>query len=481
MCPKAMFPRIAPLRSASKFMLFILLASILFVAPDISSALDKPLIINPDGAWTWWQDKRALICENNLTVGSSSHDGNVQVTNWDFKTGSIETKILHISFPPDDHNAPGILLRKDGHLMAFYSKHNQEALMYYRVTTRAGDPSDWQPEQTYSAGVKDYFTYANPFQLSAENGRIYNFWRGIDFNPTWSASDDEGKTWSKGANHIYFKKGERPYVKYASNDMDTIHFAFTETHPNRMNTSLYHAYYKAGSIFTSNGKFVRNLSKGPIQPFEATRVYNGTRTPTGRAWCWDMALDSNCYPIVVYSTHPSPMDIRYRYARWDGNQWIDYQIAFAGKCLYDGEPFFAGGICLDPDNPDTVYLSSNVNITTGKSNGSGHYEIYRGERGMQGKSWIWQAITSTSTQDNLRPIVPAHHPGKTFVLWFRGKYESYTDYETEIVAYSDGRIPALPKSLHAINTRSNTFSWLSSSVLDRVASAWQRIFLDKLE
>lgn len=375
-----------------------------------------------------------MVFDNKLVVASITSEGNVQVTSWSLKTNSVEIKTLRRDFGKDDHDVPGMLLRMDGYLMAFYCKHHQEPLMYYHVTAQPDNVIEWQPEQTYDAGVKDYFTYSNPFQLSAENGRIYNFWRGIDFNPTWSAPDDNGKTWSKGANHIYFRKGDRPYVKYASNDIDTIHFAFTEAHPETMNTSIYHAYYISGYVYKSDGRPIRKLQERPVHPSEATLVYNGTNALTGRAWVWDMAIDSNGFPVIVFSTHPSPIDIRYCYARWNGSAWEENQIAFAGTPLYKEQEFYAGGICLDPDNVNVVYLSSNVNITTGGLNPGGHYELYKGDLGMNGTSWRWQAITANSSQDNLRPIVPTHHPGRTFVMWLQGKYNTYQDYKTKVVA-----------------------------------------------
>ncbi|MCK4627582.1 MAG: hypothetical protein KAT56_01190, partial [Sedimentisphaerales bacterium] len=52
----------------------------------------------------------------------------------------------------------------------------------------------------------------------------------------------------------------------------------------------------------------------------------------------------------------------------------------------------------------------------------------------------WQPITSNSTEDNLRPIVPANHPGQTFVLWMRGSYETYKKYNTSIVLRTGAKI-----------------------------------------
>ncbi len=401
-----------------------------------------PAVLNPDGAWCWFQDDRAVVHGGKLSVSSITRAGQVQITTWDFKTGALNVATLRSNFDRDDHNAAGLLLRHDGRLMAFYARHNREPLMYHRLAARPGDAADWEPEQSYDGGLTDRFTYANPFQLASENNRIYNFWRGKDFNPTWSASDDGGRSWRPAANHIYFRKGERPYVKYASNGVDTIHFVFTEGHPNRpYKTSLYHAFYRRGGLYRSDGTFIRKLEERPVTPAEATRIYDGENTETGEAWVWDVALDRSGRPVVVYSTHPSPEDHRYRYARWNGKAWDDRQIAFAGRRLYKAEGYYSGGIALDPDDLRVVYLSSNVNIRDGQPSSGGRYEIYRGSTRDGGHSWKWRPLTTGSSHDNLRPIVPPRHPKGVFVLWFRGVYRAYTDYETEVVAYTDAKLP----------------------------------------
>lgn len=410
-------------------------------------AAGETLVLNPNGAWCWFQDERALVYQDKLTVASIGNSGDVQATTWDMKNGLIGIATLHPHFQIDDHNTPGLLLRSDGRIMAFYTTHggtrSPQRRMYFRVTARPGDASEWEPEQSFDAGVEAGFTYANPFQLAAENNRLYLFWRALDFNPTWSCSDDLGGQWRRGANHIYYKAGERPYVKYASNGVDTIHFAFTDGHPDRdFKNSLWHAYYKDGALYRSDGTFVRKLRDGPIQVAEATRVYDGSTSPHGEAWVWDLHLDKAGRPVIVYSSHPGPMDHRYRYARWNGRNWEDHQIAYAGKRLYAQQPYYSGGICLDPDDTRVVYLSSDVDIRNGRPDTSGHWEIYRGATGDSGKSWRWEQVTRDSDLDNLRPVVPAKHPGRTFVLWYRGKYTAYTNFETEVVVRTDAKLPS---------------------------------------
>jgi neutral ceramidase len=436
--------------------------AVLMLAPWLSVYAAAPVVLNPDGAWCWFQDERALVYGGKLSVGSIGRTGDVQVTTWDFKTGLVRVATLHPKFQVDDHNAPGMLLRSDGRLMAFYTEHGGPTAsnpMLWRVTTRPGDASEWEPEQSFRAGARNGFSYANPFQLSGEGGRIYLFWRAIDFNPTWSSTDDGGKTWRTAANHIYYESGERPYVKYASNGVDTIHFAYTDGHPGRpFDNNLYYAFYRNGGLYRTDGTFVRKLAEGPLRVAEGTRVYDGRRSPDGEAWVWDMRLDAKGRPVIAYSSHPANMaDNRYRYARWNGKEWEDRQIAFGGKRVSVSEKlpagnYYAGGICLDPDDLNVVYVSSSVNVRDGTPSGNGRLEIWKGVTADGGRGWTWTAITRNSATENMRPIVPVGHPGKTFVLWFRGEYPAYKRYETEVVAFTDAPLPAVRRGVWRAGT-----------------------------
>lgn len=96
---------------------------LLMLVPWISARAAEPMVLNRDGAWCWFQDERALVYDGKLRVASIGRTGDVQVTTWDFKTGKIGIATLHPKFQVDDHNAPGMLMRHHGRLMAFYTEH----------------------------------------------------------------------------------------------------------------------------------------------------------------------------------------------------------------------------------------------------------------------------------------------------------------------------------------------------------------------
>jgi hypothetical protein len=328
-----------------------------------------------------------------------------------------------------------------------YAKHGPENKVYYRVSVDAGKTNAWEPEREFVPSQSSRITYSNLHYLSSENpptGRIYDFFRGLNdsFKPSWMFSDDLGETWKTGGLLIDFpsERKQRPYVKYASDGRGRVHFLFTEAHPNAFDNSLYHAYYQEGKLYRSDGQATKDLRDGPIKPAEATRIFAGD--PPNVAWCHDIQLDRAGRPYAAYSVQkdsaglpsgPAGQDLRYRYARWDGNQWHDREIAFAGSRLYPGEDDYAGGIALHPRDPDTVFISTNVEPNTGKRLRFGRYELFRGRARDAGRSWRWTPLTPDAMADNLRPIVPIWRDRRTALLWLRGRYQSYTRYDLEVV------------------------------------------------
>jgi hypothetical protein len=151
-----------------------------------------------------------------------------------------------------------------------------------------------------------------------------------------------------------------------------------------------------------------------------------------------MEYDEQGNPVAAYinsADHAAGKDLRYRYAYWNSTQkkWVEWQIAFAGTNLYVPENHYAGGITIDPQDTNTVYISADVNPTTGRPNPSGHYQIYRGVMSRDMKDCQWIQLTFDTESDNIRPVVPRRHNRKICLIWLRGQYKTYTNYKTSIV------------------------------------------------
>lgn len=189
----------------------------------------KPVVINDDGGWCWFQDERVLLLNGKLIVGSVASGyrdpqrrGDIDVTTYDLASGRSQRATLHQGGQPwlDDHNAPAFVKRHDGRLLAMYSRHGADEKIFYRISKRPLDSNEWGDERLFVPSPTSRVTYSNLHWLSREE-RIYNFFRGLDnsFKPSYAWSDDDGESWRTGSVFINVPAEfrHRPYVKYASN------------------------------------------------------------------------------------------------------------------------------------------------------------------------------------------------------------------------------------------------------------------------
>lgn len=457
-----------------------------------------------DGVWTWFNDERAIWHLGKLYTGYVDSAGFPGVTQYDPNTMTLNRTVLGTAAAQqvDDHNNPSITVRPDGTLLAIYAKHGTEQFYYWRVSlvTEPEDISDWGPENVSPAQGSNV-TYNNTFRLSDESDRIYNFSRITNFNPTVSYSDDDGLSWTGPIHFIDTGSGGvRPYPQTVSNGTDRIDMIYTDGHPDSVNCSIYHFYYQSGGVTPGDGSIL--LSDGtvldagsdpktfadieggdPIDhdgdqgdtagPERGTVVYQYNASaygggddlddylPTGRAWTWDIDYDGGGNPLCVFQVQLSNVTgtagylddrIYYYYARWTGTEWQKRLIAQGGRPIYSSQRWYGGGITIDPDDPNVVYISSSsadptdLTFNGGATGAAGdpyltnttlnpddRYEIWRGVTSDGGLTFTWEQITVDSEFDNLRPIVPAGHSYDRHALWFYGQYNTFQNYNTAVV------------------------------------------------
>jgi hypothetical protein len=381
--------------------------------------------LTTSGAWTWFGDPRAVYHEGahrRTYTGWVSAGGSIQLASFDHDTGQRVIATLKARLQVDDHNNPSILILPDGRLLVFWSTHAGPT-MWYRRSARPEDITAWEPERTFPTNTPGShgFTYPNPVRLPAEGDRIYLFWRGGNFNPSFATSDSDGGSWS-AARTLISNPGQRPYIKYDSDHDDTIAMAYTEAHPRNLQTSIYYAAYQGGALRRADGSLISSMDDLPIGPTEGEKVYDWHTS--GKAWVHDVALDAGGHPVIVYATFPSDTDHRYRYARWDGSAWTDRELVRAGRSMSvsPSEPNYSGGITLDHEDPSTVYLSRQV---------GGVFETEVWTTPDQGASWSSRPLTSGSARGSYRPISPRGQLGDSHdIVWMHGEYPSFKSYGT---------------------------------------------------
>ena len=398
-----------------------------------------------DGAWYWFSDPRAVYFEgthNRTYAGWMDSKGNVVVGFYDHDKKNITSEIIRHDFQVDDHDNPGIFIDNEGFLFIFYSKHANKEPMYMLKSSELEEIKNWEPVQPLALndslaynGFSNTYTYTNIQQLADEQNRLYLFWRGADFKPNFSFSDDNGKSWSNGKililpERIY--RDRRPYMKICSNHRNTIHFAFTDGHPaNEPTNSIYYTKYRVGALFKANGEEIMKWQDLPMNPADADVVYDATKT-NEKAWIWDVAENENGNPVLVYSRFPNDTIHVYYYAIWSNNQWNNYKLVDSGTWFPENtdkpqrEPNYSGGLVLDHKDPSIVYLSRQID---------GIFEIEKWQTPDQGKSWKVREITSHSKNNNVRPFVIRNYNEQDSlrILWMNvSKYMHYTDYDASI-------------------------------------------------
>ncbi|EDP96035.1 hypothetical protein KAOT1_07698 [Kordia algicida OT-1] len=424
-----------------------------FVTSDgVSSENYRSITFN--GVWSWFSDPRAVYFEGKhrrTYAGWIDNYGDVHVGFYDHKTQKVASTVIYDNLEIDDHDNPSIIFDADGRLLVFFNTHLQDDRpLFMRTSTNPEDISDWSPmkelylndTEKYSDSEINRHTYTNPVRLSKENGKLYIFWRGIDLKPSYSVSTDNGKTWSKGE-ILFIPKEENelkaPYTKVYSDGNSKIHFTFTDGHPTKeKKNGLYYMYYENGAFYKANGQKIKEVSKLPILQEELDVIFE---SETIKSWNWDIAEDENGNPIVTYVKFPKNDQHVYSYAIFRNDVWQSFDLITVNGWFpetraktQEPEPHYAGGITIDHESPNTVYLSVKRDTI---------FEIEQWTTNDFGESWKVKSITKNSTKNNVRPVsVRGAEKGNPLqVLWLQNtKYIYYahdTHGKTEAIDFKD--------------------------------------------
>lgn len=403
-------------------------------------------VVADEGAWCWFADPRALHYENadgtiNATyIGYIDVHGNVKATQYDWVKHRKTDVLIRSYFQPDDHNNPTFVVLPDERVMIFYTRHTDEACIWYRVSQKPGDITALGDEKRLATANNT--TYPSPFILSDDPDHIYLCWRGINWHPTiarLTMPDAEGNCkFDFGPKQIVQSTGARPYAKYQSNGKDKIYLSYTTGHPdNEMPDWL---YFNVIDINHGNGPILRDI-KGNQLSVIANGVHNVNKQssyasahPTAvvdntaniRNWVWQITLDENENPVIAY---PHIDDAKtthvYWYARWTGSEWRRTWVQYGGHAFHlnwnSTERCYSGGMAIDPDHVNDLYLS--IPTTDGQYNKDGVYEIWKYTIDDAGKVAGSEQITKNSAKNNVRPfIIPGSKNSKMRLAWMNGDY-----------------------------------------------------------
>ena len=414
------------------FLLFI--ALIFLYASEGFAQLPKPgagfHCAGDSGGWTWYGEPKAVYHEGThkrtYFGWVNQNDGIVRVAMFDHETNETVVHIMNTVYGADDHNHPSIIVRPDGRLLVFYTGHGG-ASMSVAISRDPEDISIFsQDTEMFQEGG---FVYPNAVFLSDEgpNGRFYLFFRGLNNDPCWIHSDDWGLTWSPVVRFFTTVNPPYawPYVKYASNGKDEIHMVIEAWHRSA-SPPVHYMMYKKGVFYQADGRSVGDTANLPVYNYELDTIWDANIT--GRTLtCWDIALDSSGIPVFVADIFNNGSNHVYYYYRWNGATWFNKRLVNSGDNM-GGEGGFAGGVTLNHENPNIVYLSRQYGTLEDSlkfsSISDSTHEIEKWITSDKGSTWDTFPITSNSVKKNTRPCIPRGHKtgGKFELMWMYGDY-----------------------------------------------------------
>ncbi len=414
------------------------------VEPPGSELTAFTVALSPEGGWCWFQDVRAVYVPSmgKVVFAYDNKDGDITVRTVD-DTTRVASAVRRLALAEqDDHDNPALLRREsDGKFIAMWTTH--VGSIFQSIATVADDIASLPTSSNVTAefgglGGNAGFTYAHLFQLPGEAGtpspiyfsvRYHNF-NGLPF-VGMARSVDDGVNWTDldGGANAQTLLAEITYHKAVRNGDDRIDF-IASNHPEDTDPvygvqGIYHFYYQGNNLYQTDGTLIGAVGDGPRAggSYARTALTEVQNADDGIPWLWDIAIDSNGDPVLVYVVYEDPYPTgrwNYQYARWTGSAWEHFEIADAGtKFAATSNPAhgsqYAGGIVLDQSAPEVCYFSTNE--------GSAFHEIYQAVVALDDSVQI-TPITSGSSEMQIRPV-PVYDAVKIKVLWNAG---TYTDY-----------------------------------------------------
>lgn len=334
--------------------------------------------LTSNGAWSFFGDPRAVRSGDRTFVGWATGGANVQIGSIRDGSENVRTHTLTPNLGTrDDHNNPGLFLRKDGRITAFYSPHSGTKLprvgvsrLYYTTMKEPGNVDSWSSVRTIPTNTSGGlgFTYPNPVPLN--NGGIYLAWRGGNWMPTFTFTAGNG--WAKARSVVRIKGDggfppSRPYAKFAAGNDGSVLIAYNTDHPHYSHTSQYFVRYRPGKgYFRADGKKIA----GPyaaVKPWRADTVQ--TAKSHGNTWVMDVAEDAKKRPVVLYMAgYQGREQMVYYVARFEKGRWKHRRIATTGWITGVHNPkqygfYPTSGASIDHGDPSTVYISRIVDST----------------------------------------------------------------------------------------------------------------------
>jgi|GEM_PF-1568021 hypothetical protein len=336
-----------------------------------------PLI--QDMAWCWWTRPRATRIETSVYFAALDHGGGMIAARHDLRTGATERARL-AAFEDDDHNNPALLAVAGKPLICFYSRHDAEEGMRYRMSVEPLSLAEWHPEQKLDFGGCTTYAQAHPC-----GSEVHLFTRVDGPRWAWRMSPDWGQTWLPHRDFLAFDTDWLIYMPTALlADGRTLRVAVSG-HPREASHKPLHDLWaclvdlQSGAVtLASDGRQIANLRTGENLPLNFTALELVHRTATDRT---ANLFDVSSGPVfeLGYASKlkddATTRDGWHHVAALRDGQWQVEDIApTGGKFGYVDAGFYVGSISFPP------HARSGQLYLTREQDGLWHFEFWHRHR-----------------------------------------------------------------------------------------------------
>jgi len=398
--------------------------------PSDQSLVGKDVTNPKDGGWHFCSYSRIFNANNKTFLGWINLDGDIVAYSLNHDTKEEIQTILHSGFLTSgtEHANPVFAVLPDGKIIVFYCRGSD---IHYRITTNPYDFSSWQTEQTISTTAD----YPNPEVMSDADDSIYLYFRdssGTNRVVSYAKSTDGGSSWSAITNVVTGDDWLYPKTRKFGNKL---HILVTRNVKKINNNSIYYFYYDNdnGTYHKVDGTQIATETDLPLSLTDLSLIYDDSSASPARAE--DIRIDSNGNPVVTYVVYEGGdyKDHRYKYAYWEGSSWVEKEVTSSIPLNEDSgitnDYLYWGGLAIDPENLNALYLSQDVN---------GVFEIQKAETLDGGDTWNFTDITSESSEDQFRPR-PVESPHPDFkLIWMSGFLHDHDDWDAIVTSDYSG-------------------------------------------
>jgi len=448
----------------NKFLILAAACAAVFIAyvNSPAQAIPKPGeqfgAISMDGMWTWYGEPKAVYYEgtHKRTYMSWNTSTGAKGVGWyDHETGDTFTTFTpKMPYNGSDHNHPAIIFRPDGRMLIFCTGHDGGEVTEY-ITKNPEDITSW--DGPYYPGGNGGYCYCNAVFLKNEGtqGRFYIFYRDNtqyagetdNYCPAFCTSDDWGVTWSaKKRLYLYVGSAYKPYLKYASDGLSTIHICieYQNREGDGKSRPVYYMKYNNGTFYNADNSVITTIDKLPVINTQLDTIFYSYTYGAGFSnTCCDIAYDATNNPVILFCSFQSTTLYEYWYERWTGSSWFKRPLINSGAYRGAQSGFFAG-LTFDHENPDNIYLCRQLlrpagtafnlmdtSVANYKTLSAAAWvtvdtvhELDRWTTGDGGVTWDSIAITRGSLNKNMLPCVPRNHKPnmKIDCMWLNGVY-----------------------------------------------------------